>query len=116
VTGQDVAAGALPGAIGGFALGSGVIANAAVGAAAGVVGHLVDKGGCATLGSAGKTTAYGALGGVAGRQLGLANGLAAARAGATGSALGHSTATLSGFYAQSVGGGFVGGAMSAWGP
>ena len=117
VTGQSVTAGVVAGAIGGAALGGGAAINALVGAAAGVAGYVADQGKCSSFGDALKSAAYGAVGGVAGRQLGLANGLAATRAGlGSGSALGTSTGVLSGYYAQSVGGGLLGGALSAWGP
>ena len=114
-TGQSIAAGILSGTISGAALGGGVLINALVGAAAGVAGYLVDPGKCSpSIGGALEAAGLGAFGGVAGRALGLSNGLAVARAGlGGGQVLGTSTAVVSAYYAQAVGGSIVGGFTTA---
>lgn len=115
-TGQSVSAGIVSGAISGASLGGGLLANALVGAGAGLAGYAADPGECGgSFTGALKSAALGAVGGAVGRQLGISNGVAVAKSGATGSVLGVNGAVASGFYAQSVGGGLAGGAISAVG-
>lgn len=118
VSGQSVWAGAASGAISGFALGGGILSNALVGVASGVVGTVLDRGlSCVTGRDLVRAVGYGAVGGIAGRQLGIQNALAATRRGlGSGRMLGKTTGVLSGYYAQSVGGGLLGGVLSGYGP